>query len=374
MRISHIGKYYPPDQGGIESVTQTLAEGMAAAGHDVEVVCFGAASESYVANGVRVVRCRELARPASQPLAPGYLLAAIRSARWADVVHLHYPNAFAALVLASGVLNSPTVIHWHSDVVDKGALGALLRPLETRSLRRATRIIATSQAYLDASAPLAPFRDKTVPIPIGIPSPRPNPEAAIPAPIAAFIGGRRYVFALGRMTAYKGFEHLIDAASDLPDDVCVVIGGGGELLDVHRERVARQGLSSRVLLPGRLSDEATTALFRQAALFCLPSVLRSEAFGVVLLEALSQGVPLVTTAVPGSGMSWVNRDGVTGFVAPVGDPAALAAACNRILDDPATGSRLASEARARFQAEFTAETFVERVGNLYDAVRNTSQN
>ena len=171
--IVHWGKYYPPDVGGIETVTALLAEGTAAS-HQVSVVCFSAQRDPSVRmhDGVRIVRAPKLASVFSQPLGWSYFRTALREGRKADLVHLHAPNMLAALAAMLVGKGPKLFVHWHGDVVGKGLLGRLLRPLERAMLRRADRIICTSKAYAETSAPIRPFLHKVGIVQIGIPDVR----------------------------------------------------------------------------------------------------------------------------------------------------------------------------------------------------------
>ncbi len=367
MRIVHWGKYYPPHMGGIESVTRVLAEGHATAGHSVEVICFhDGATVTEQAGPVQVTRCRQRLGAASQPLGWDYWRLGLRHARGAGIVHLHGPNLLASLMTLRLARPTRLVVHWHSDIVGKGWLGRLLRPLEQAMLARADAIVCTSPPYAEHSAALRPWRDKVTSVPIGIEDPgHPVAPAAMPERVERFLAGRRHVFAIGRLVPYKGFAHLVDAAGQFPPDLAIVIGGNGPLRESLEARAVAAGVADRVLFTGRLSDAELDALMRRAAVFCLPSVARSEAFGVVLLEAMARGVPVVATRISGSGVPWVNRDGESGLNVEFGDAQALAAACTRIAADPLLRERFAQGARSNFERRFTAEVMVDAMLDVY---------
>lgn len=368
--IVHFGKYYLPDAGGIESVTLSLARGAVHAGHAVQVVCFEKqpAPRHETLGGVCVQREPIACLVASQPLGVRYALTCLRAGRAADIVHLHSPNMLGALCALMIGRRPRLLVHWHSDVLNKGLLGRLLRPLESALLKRADTIVATSPVYVEASEQLRAFRDKVEVVPIGVPDvPSDRPAATSPmlATLRERVRQRRIVLAVGRLVDYKGFQGLIDAAAQLTDEAVVIIVGGGPLKETLVQRIADQGYGDRVLMAGRLSDEDLTALYQSAWLYCLPSTSRAEAFGVVLLEAMAHRLPIVATQIPGSGVPWVNQDGVSGINVPVGDAAALASACNRLVADDALRERLAQGARARYEAEFTESRSVERMNRLY---------
>jgi glycosyltransferase involved in cell wall biosynthesis len=374
-RIVHFGKYYFPDAGGIESVTASLARGAVRKGHEVTVVCFAKNANRHeeVIEGVRVVRAPIARMIASQPLGFKYVVRCLKAARDADVVHLHAPNMLGILCSLMMGKRPRLLVHWHSDVINKGMLGKLVRPLETALLKRADAIVATSQVYSDASMTLRPFRDKVTIVPIGVPDAMLAEEQAgdeVPAELEHVIAGKKLILAVGRLVPYKGFEVLIGAAKTLNEDSVLVIVGDGPLRDTLAAAIASENVAHKVYLAGRLSDGALRSLFTRAELYCMPSTSRAEAFGVVLLEAMAYGKPIVATNIPGSGVPWVNQHGVSGINVPVGDARALADACNRILSCRQERARYAEGARTRFMTEFTEDVSVNRMLSTYERLFN----
>jgi rhamnosyl/mannosyltransferase len=234
-------------------------------------------------------------------------------------------------------------------------------------LRRADAIIATSSSYAESSPWLQEFAEKVNIIPIGIQDPYKGLTTSslkIHA-IRRQYGERRIIFALGRMTYYKGFDVLIDAAKYLPSDTVILIGGAGELLETYKQRVALNGLQDKVHFLGRVDNALLPAFFLASDIFCLPSTVRSEAFGVVMLEAMAAAKPIVACDIPGSGVSWVNQHGETGLNSPSGDARALASNIQRILDNPKIAERFGIAARKRFELEFTGQKMVNKTLDLY---------
>jgi glycosyltransferase involved in cell wall biosynthesis len=259
------------------------------------------------------------------------------------------------------------LVHWHSDVLNKGALGKVLRPLESALLLRANSIVTTSQVYADASETLAPFIKKVDVVPIGVPNAKhEGSNAKLPLAVELQICNRKIILAVGRLVPYKGFDVLIQAAQQLVKDSVVVIVGGGPLEQELQEAIVQCGVEDRVVLAGRVSDTILHALFERATLYCLPSTYRAEAFGVVLVEAMTYGLPIVATDIPGSGVPWVNQHGLCGLNVPIEDAKALADACNQILRSDELRSQLSKGARQRFLSEFTEEVSVKRVMTIYD--------
>jgi glycosyltransferase involved in cell wall biosynthesis len=367
--IVHFGKYYFPDTGGIESVTVSLAKGAAMAGHVVSIVCFEKtpANEKEVIDGVQVTRARIAKLLYSQPLGFKYFLDCLSAAKTADIVHLHAPNMLGALCALFIPEKTRLLVHWHSDVINKGLLGKVLRPLEYALLRRANSIVATSQVYADASESLAPFKNKISVVPIGIPDSKYEGSAPpFSLKLEEQIGSRKIILAVGRLVPYKGFDVLIQAAEQMSNDSVVVIVGGGPQQQELQLSIEYYGVKDRVVLAGILSDAELHTLFERATLYCLPSTNRAEAFGVVLLEAMAYGLPIVASDIPGSGVPWVNQHDLSGVNVPIADVSALAEACNRIIASKELQTRFSEKARQRFLAEFTKEVSVKRMIAIYD--------
>ena len=322
--------------------------------------------------GVPVLRCRQLGQLAYAPLAPTFGLHLGRLARTMQphVVHVHMPNVsgFWALRLPG---DHRLVIHWHSDVTPAPGERLLAsayrayRIFERRLLARADLILATSDAYLASSRPLQPMAHKCRIVPLGIDTRR------MAAPSQNHLDATRkeygpapLIVSAGRFTAYKGFETLIRAAEALPE-VQVVIAGDGPLHTRLRELTDRLGLTERVHLPGYLADRQLHALIAACDVFCLPSIERTEAFGVVLLEAMHYARPLVTTNITGSGVTEVNKAGTTGLSAAVGDPADLARQLGQLVSDQALARAMGKAARQRLENRYSLESVASCIQKLY---------
>lgn len=368
-QIVHFGKYYSPDLGGIESVTLSIAKGAVSAGHAVTVICFEKtpAPQEEVLDGVSVVRVPIEKLVSSQPLGLKYFSKCLSIARGSDIVHLHAPNMLGALCALLINRKTRLLVHWHSDVINKGCLGSLIRPLEWALLRRADCIVATSPVYANFSKTLGPFKKKIKIVPIGVPDAKPaGSDMTLPPHLEQRVKGSKIILAVGRLVPYKGFSTLIEAVKILSTNAVVVIAGGGPLENDLRKAVEVANVSGRVILTGRVSDAVLHALFDRATLYCLSSTDRAEAFGVVLLEAMAYGLPIVATKIPGSGVSWVNQHGITGFNVPVKEPICLARACNEILASSELRQRLGRNARQRFLSEFTENVSISRMLTIYD--------
>lgn len=375
MRILHVGKYYHPFRGGIENFCVDLCRSQVAAGHDVCVLAHDEARRNRTRftdmDGVRVIKAANLGELVYAPMAPTFGFQFLRLLRQfrPQVVHLHMPNLSAAW-LAAKAPRAPLVVHWHSDVAPSQIDARLnffytfYKPMETRVLKLARAVIATSPDYLQTSEPLSRIAGKCRAIPLGLDParlavPSGPPRCLPPGDFDATI------LSVGRFTYYKGFEHLIRAIADAPG-LRAVIAGQGPLRSRLRALAAELGVAGRVIMPGAVDDQELVALYRACDVFCLPSVERTEAFGLVLLEAMAHGLPLVTTHVRGSGMNAVNQNGVTGLAVPPADHRALAQALRTVALDNGKRMAMSEACMKRFADAFHINSVRQAIDNLYE--------
>jgi glycosyltransferase involved in cell wall biosynthesis len=364
MKILHLGKYFPPHAGGMETYLRDLmaelsrrGTGNAALVHR-SGISLTTTRELYPAGeqGLEVTRVAVWARLLFTPISPGFpwrLGKLVRQQR-PDILHLHLPNVSAFWVLLlPGARRIPWVIQWQSDVLaSRHSLGLrlfyrLYRPFERLLLKRCRAVIASSPTYLESSAPLQDFREKCVVVPLGLdPSFIPPPRVHTPGDDSVL-----RVLAIGRFTYYKGFEYLLRAAAEA-ERVEVHLVGDGELRRPLEQLAGELGIADRVTFHGQLSSEALSGQYAACDCVCLPSIERTEAFGLVLLEAMYFGKATVISEVPGSGMGWIVDHGVTGLKVPPADAGALAAAFRQLQTDRATLARFGESGRTKFDQQF----------------------
>lgn len=386
MRVLHLGKYYPPFAGGMERFLADLlpalqTQGVAAAAVVHDERPFRRSPPPDPAEPLPIYRApchgRWLYAPIS-PTFPLWLNRAIREFQ-PDLLHLHLPNtsAFWALALPAA-RRLPWVIHWQSDVVastiDRRLALAyrLYRPLEQRLLAASQAIIATSPPYLDASAALAPWRDRCQIIPLGLdPARIPEPEPAARQRAETLwgetlsSGGRTFrILAVGRLTYYKGHETLIRAAAGLPGSRVLIVGTGERRAPLDR-LIQSLALRGRVSLPGFQPEADLNALLAGCDVLCLPSLERTEAFGLVLLEAMRFGKPVLVSDIAGSGTGWVVRRAGHGALVPPDDPLALAAALRALQADPAHREKLGLAGLSALREQFGIGPVAAAVIEIY---------
>jgi rhamnosyl/mannosyltransferase len=310
---------------------------------------------------VPVTRVGTRLRLASASFGPG-MAAEIRGAD-ADIIHFHHPNPPAVLSWLAARPRGRTVVTYHSDIVRQRLLGPLVAPLTHRLLARADAIIASSPQYAATSAVLRRHAQRVRVIPFGI---RAEELARVDEDEVRRLRerhGGRIVLAAGRLVYYKGFEYLVRALRGV--DAALLIAGDGPLRGELRRLADEARVGERVTLLGSVPD--LRPYYHAADVFALPSVARSEAFGIVQLEAMACGVPVVNTALD-SGVPFVSPHGVSGLTVPPADVEALAAALTRLLDDAPLRRRLGEGGRARVAGELSAERMARRTLDLYHAV------
>lgn len=360
MKILQLNKAYFPVIGGVEKVVQDIAESLR-----TDVLCCNDRFETEIItdNGHTLYKAATFTRLFSTPISFRFITLLFRLRRNYDIVHIHHPDPMSALALFLVRPQAKVVLHWHSDIVRQKLLLKLYAPLQSWLLKRADRIIATTPAYIDASASLQPFREKCVAIPIGIAQKEADSNTV--QRLHRQFAGKKIVFSLGRFVYYKGFEYLIKAAHHLDDSYVILIGGNGPLKEELETYVHTHNLSEKVIFPGKISEEEVGGYFAACDLFCLSSVERTEAFGIVQLEAMSFGKPVVATRINGSGVSWVNQHGESGLNVPVKDPKALADAIQTICRDSDIYAKFSHNAHQRFLTHFLLTDMVLKVKKVY---------
>ncbi len=379
MKILHIGKFYSPFNGGIESFMSELVNQQIKDGHEVSAIVHNHNSARYASteyiSKVKLVRVPCYGKIAYAPISPsfGFHLRKILIQDKPDIIHIHMPNLSAFwcfLILASYQI--PWVVHWHSDVL--GAvpdykvklLYPFYRVFESLLLKRTKTIIATSPVYAESSQPLSRYIEKVKVVPLGLSDivqiQKEPPDA----------NERLALLMIGRLTYYKGHNNLIKALELLEQrqvDFSLRIVGAGELESKIRTWVESSGLTNYVELLGQISDEQLQTELLQADLLCLPSIERTEAFGVVLLEAMRASLACLVTNTPGSGMSWVVQNNETGLVVECNNVKALADRLNFVAENKAILSSYGMAGRERFVRLFSIDKVSELITSVYHSSR-----
>ena len=370
-RIAHVSATFPPYSGGTGNVALHNALELARRGHPVTVLTAGPGPGSSTwLERVEVVRLPSGPRLGNAPLTPG-LGSALRGF---DLVHLHYPYYFGAeqVWLSCRRWRIPYVVTYHQDVIFKGPLDLAARlhhRLVARHILAAARWVAATTLDYAASSRLAALDPgRLVELPNGVDCERFRPDrSADPAlgrvgawggPTLLFVGG------LDRAHFFKGVPILLEALAALPQARLVLVGDG-DLRPAYAAQAARLGLEARVRFAGRVSDDELPAYYALADVTVLPSTTRGEAFGLVLLESMASGKPVVASSLPG--VRAVVDEGVDGLLVRPGDAAHLAARLRELLEQPGLAARLGQAGRGKAETRYAWLLIGERLERLYQA-------
>jgi rhamnosyl/mannosyltransferase len=366
LRILHLGKYYPPVRGGIETVVETLCGGATTwAESQVLVLNKDRSTVAEKRGGVAVRRVGSVATIGAVSLAPTLPFWLARAE--ADVMVLHEPNPMGLVAYYLARPQIPLIVWYHSEVVRaQWKYRLFYQPFLDFALGRAQRIVVASPPMLDVPA-LTCYRNKCVVVPFGLRVDRYVLTDAVAARVSAIQRGtsRPMILFVGRLVGYKGLDVLLDAVHSLDADV-VIVGDGAQRVSLQAKALAL-GIADRVRFVGEATNEDLLAWYHACDVFVLPSVTRQEAFGMVQLEAMLCGCPIVSTEL-GTGVSWVNQHDCTGLVVRPGDARELRNALARLLGDADLRGRLGAEARSRVLEHFTAERMCNTTRLLYQDV------
>ena len=373
MKILLVNKAYYPHLGGVETVVRQIAEGMRGRGHEVIVLCFGYRDAIETIGGVEVRRVRPFGHIGSAPVGYRFLIEFFRLSKWADVINFHSPNPMGEIALSLSP-SLKAVCTYHGDAQKPSFLLPAYDALLRRFFHRCDAVVVSNPPLSENSRVLNSVKGKTRVIPLGVRTDNyekhlaPDIEEAknllAPLPSSSF-----KVMYAGRMVYYKGIEVLLEALKKLRvrgNPVSAFLVGSGPEEGGIKTFVAKNALDGDVLILPHQPEGVYRALFSLAGCFVLPSTHKTEAYGIVLAEAMASGLPLVSTEL-GTGTSWINRDGETGIVVPPGDPAALALAVERLAGSEEERTRMAEASRVRARRFFEEETMLE----AYDEVFRT---
>jgi rhamnosyl/mannosyltransferase len=378
MNILHIGKYYPPVSGGIENFMGDLLPALNADGVTTAALVHQHSADkptSHDQNNIIRVPC--YGSLLYTPVSPGFpgALSKIISRFRPDIIHIHMPNVSAFWLLGSKKARQiPWVIHWHSDVIaskiDPGITLAyqFYRPFEQKILCHAAHIICTSAQYRDTSIPLQSWLDKCTVIPLGI-----NPERLeilTKTDVQSrtkdhwFDQTRFKIIVVGRLTCYKGHETIIKAAKHC-SDIQIIIAGTGDQYHKLNRSIQKRELHNTIKLTGHLPDRVLHTLIQSGDCLCLPSIERTEAFGLVLLEAMHYAKPVIATSVHGSGMNWVVDHNQTGILVPPADHIKLADSIKRLKNSPESAQQLGRAGKQKIDKSLQINQIASAVKTIY---------
>jgi glycosyltransferase involved in cell wall biosynthesis len=321
----------------------------------------GRSREEILEEGFRVTKIANWLNFVGAPLSPGIFTELRRSPE--SVIHIHWPNPIAALGYLVTSQHKPLIVTWHADVTRQRRLSYSFAPILKRFLDSSSAIIVTSPNYLESSETLSSFRNRCRIIPIGIEHREPGFSDLEKARKIRETYGSGIVLTVGRLVHYKGLSDIIRAMREVRGTLIIV--GEGPLRSELETQTALSGLTGRVIFAGEAED--VLPYYHACDVFALPSVARSEAFGIVQVEAMAAGKPVVNTAIS-SGVPFVSVDGLTGKTVPAGDTSAMAAALNLLLGDRELSAAYGRAGKLRARKMFGLEEMTRKTLDVYREV------
>jgi glycosyltransferase involved in cell wall biosynthesis len=352
MKILHVGKYYSPDKGGIESVTQAICENIINNSIEIKVLCFGSENNVEIINGIEIIRCKTHFTLFSQPFSISYLNFIFFNRSKFDLYHLHWPNILCIFFL---FLKRKYIIHHHSDVVDKPFF-RIFSPMIKLFYKKSRLNIATSENYMRHSYELSySLHNKVIPLFI-------NSQRSF---IQKKLSDEINILTVGRLVSYKDHLTLIKSIEYLPKNYKINIVGSGPLEKKLYKIINIKNLNSRVKIFKNISNTELKKMYANADIFVLASNNKAEAFGVVLLEAMSFSLPLVTSNIRDSGVTFVNKDLNNGRWFEKGDPLDLAKKILSITEDKKVYETYSLNAYKRLHKNFQLKANIKKIESIY---------
>jgi rhamnosyl/mannosyltransferase len=365
-KVLQVGKFFYPDKGGIESTTKFIFDHFVHDENVNDVLCFkrGRGSQKIYCGKSFVLKCGTSFKVASTPISFKFFYWFRKLRNNYDIIHIHSPNPLAAVALFLFPVKGKVLVHWHSDILTHRLLYLFFRPFEKHLLRRADLILGTSPVYVQHSPFISKYDYKANYISSSTEEANFEVDEERVKEIKNEYDGKQLIFALGRFIYYKGFEYLIEAAKYLPDNFVILIGGAGPMKEKYVSLIKNYGLYTRVFLLSDIEQKDLGNYYKACEVFCLPSTEKTEAFGLVLVEAMVFGKPVLSTNIPGSGTSWVNVNNVTGINVEPKNGKALAEGILKIMEEK-NYQTFSINSRNRFQEKFTNEKFIDKLKKYY---------
>ena len=362
LRVLHVGKFYPPQMGGMETYLRNLCSELCES-VDVEVIVAntGRSAVQERMDGVAVRRLGTLFSVAGAPVCRG-MVRQIRDTP-ADIIHLHHPHPTAFLAYLASGHRGRLVITWHGDIVRQRVLGKMFEPVLEAVLQRSAAVIATSPNYVASSRALSRHAHRCRVIPLGIRTEEFSQSDPVAVAELRRLHGPRIVLGVGRLVDFKGFDYLIRAMA-LVEGKLLLVGDGPARAALKRTAL-ESGVADRVVFVGNVSKtDEIVPFYRAADVFAFPSVSRNESFGLVQVEAMACGTPVVNTRLD-SGVPFVSPHEVSGLTVEPANAEELSRALNLLLDNRELREKYGHAGQDRAQREFSLDRMTQRTLQVY---------
>lgn len=364
IKVLQVNKLYYPHIGGIETVVRNIAEGLKNKVDIKVLVCRrnrGKTIDENI-NGIPVRKSGSLGVYFSMPVSFPFIRDFKKMSSESDIVHIHMPFPLSDVACLLSGYKGKVVLSWHSDIVKQKKLMVFYKPFMNYLLKRADRIVVATEGHINGSAYLEPYREKCSVIPYGIDTEKYMIENPVPFLECSCKSSKKVLF-IGRLVYYKGIDVLVKAFSKVKN--CeLFIAGTGKLESELKSEVNNSGLSDRIHFIGSPSDDEIKLALNDCDIFVLPSVANSEAFGIVQMEAMVYGKPVINTSLP-TGVPYVSLDGITGITVPPSDADALAEAIQKLADDSTLCRKYGENGYKRVRENFAMDKMLDSLYDLY---------
>lgn len=359
-KIMHVSRYAYPHIGGIEAVISQINRSLPDEDYEKEVLCCSNSDESSIDDGVKYSRCKYLFEFAANTISPEFIWKLSRVDT--DIIHYHMPFIFAVIAhFIARPKYKKMYITYHSDIIGYDKIMKPFWGIYKKFLEQADKIHVLSPNIIESSQMIKPYKDKCVVIPQGISVENIFDNEKVQK-VKKQYSNKKILFSLGRLVKYKGFIYGIEAMKNVEDAV-YLIGGSGPLAEEFEKYIKENNLSEKVIMLGRISDEDVALYYQACDIYLLPSVMQSEAFGIVQLEAMRCGKPVINTNL-GTGVNYVSINNETGLTVEPAKSDELSNAINILLKDDLLRKKLGQNARKRVEALFDIDKIEAQYMNL----------
>lgn len=367
IRVLLVNKLYYPHIGGIETVVRDIAEGLRYRADIKVLVCHGEKSGTTDENinGIQVRRCGSLGTYFSMPVSFPFVHHFRKMSSQADVIHIHMPFPLADIACLLSGYKGKVILSWHSDIVKQKKLMVFYKPFMKYLLERADNIIVATRGHIEGSSYLKPYADKCRIIPYGIDTEKYHTDNR--NILECNDKSSKKILFIGRLVYYKGIDILIDAFEHVKGCELFIVGTG-KLENELIQKVTGRGMTDKIHFMGSLSDDDIKSALNNCDIFVLPSCEKSEAFGIVQMEAMVYGKPVINTSLP-TGVPYVSKNGETGITVPVNDSRSLAEAIQKLTNDDELRKKYGETGYKRVREHFSMDKMLDEIFELYNEVK-----
>ncbi|UCH90124.1 MAG: glycosyltransferase family 4 protein, partial [Thermoplasmata archaeon] len=374
MKIIQVCPYFYPHIGGVESHVLSLSKALVGKDHKVAVYTSkyeNNLKDHEVIDNIEIHRIKTAMNLFTTPIFPK--VKKILKKEEADVIHAHTPPPFAEYYVSRACKRTkiPFVVTYHCDpeipnILSTPITGIYRRTFGYYALIHTDKIIVHTETYGATSRAIWKFDPVIIPSAIDINRFRPDNDGSVVRKKHG-LEGKKVVLYVGRFKYHKGLEYLVEAATKLDKDTYFILVGSGDYYSTLKKLIIKNDLQDRFIFPGHVSADLLTKYYAAADVFALPSVLRLEAFGLVIVEAMATGKPVVISDIPG--VREVIEDNVHGYLVEPANSSDLAEKLEILLKDPKLCKKIGRAGRKKVEESFNWDKVVKNILDVYESIQ-----